>query len=99
MARLVVRSKRPGYYCAVALAGTVETADAMALIGRDEASLTVAQIAALFAGKTLDADLLRRAANLEAIPEGWRDQVRSQLARLDLEPYAVASNRPGSTVG
>jgi hypothetical protein len=44
----------------------------------------VADIANLFMADATNQDLLRRASELAALPEGWRDYFRKRL----WEPYA-----------
>jgi hypothetical protein len=43
----------------------------------------VAEINTLYRDGGKDANLLKRAANLEALPESWRDYLREELKSLE----------------
>ena len=43
----------------------------------------IAEINTLYRDGGKDANLLRRAANLEALPESWRDYLREELKSLE----------------
>jgi len=86
MGRLFQKSGRSGIYCAVLEEGNVAAGDAITLLGRAAPSLSVADINRLFTrggndDNDEDSDLLRRASELEALPEDWRAYVRARLAR------------------
>ena len=76
------QSGRSGFYVAVSRAGDVSSGDRVELLGRDEDGMTVDVITALYAGELNDHDLLRRAALLPALPEGWKDDFRQRLSDL-----------------
>ncbi|MGH7361576.1 MAG: 3-alpha domain-containing protein [Candidatus Methylomirabilales bacterium] len=42
-------------------------------------------------------ELLRRALRVEALPEGWREYFREELAKLERSPGAEASAGPGTS--
>ncbi len=86
MVRLFQKSGRSGIYFAVLDEGDVAAGDAITLRGRTARSLSVADINRLFthggnSDSDEDMDLLRRASELEALPEDWRAYVRARLAR------------------
>ena len=83
MVKRFLRSGRTGFYLAVAREGKVAAGDAVTLLGRDEHAITVKDIAGLYTAKAASRDLLRRAAELPALAEGWRDHFRKRLNEPD----------------
>jgi MOSC domain-containing protein YiiM len=83
MVRLFYRSGRSGIYFAVLEEGEVAAGDAITLIQRAEGSLSVADINSLYArgDDDADAEMLRRATEIEALPEGWRAYFRQRRIR------------------
>jgi len=83
MVKLFHRSGRSGFYFAVGEEGTLAAGDSIVLIRRVAGSLSVADIARLYARDDGDEDdeLLRHAANLEALPDGWRAYFATRLAQ------------------
>lgn len=69
-------SLRSGFYFAVLQEGEVSAGDSIELLARDEQSLTVTEILRLYLGDLTDEESLRRAAELEALPESWRKHLR-----------------------
>jgi MOSC domain-containing protein YiiM len=72
-------SGRSGFYLSVAREGDVAAGDPVAWVERDPHGVTVAQVARLRVAKEPDRDLLRRASELPALPEGWRERFRNRL--------------------
>jgi MOSC domain-containing protein YiiM len=71
-----------GFYFSVLEEGEVKSGDALKLTKRDQGGVTVADVTRLYAARDLDktnVDLLRRAIQVEALPEGWRDYFQSRL--------------------
>jgi MOSC domain-containing protein YiiM len=75
-----LRSLRTGFYFSVIEEGDVGTNDVIELVSRDPAGITVTDITRLYISKGKDQDLLRRAAQIEALPASWRDYFLDQLA-------------------
>jgi MOSC domain-containing protein YiiM len=65
-------SRRSGFYFAVLKEGEVAAGDAIKRVSRDPHGVTVADITGLYASKNRNLELLHRALNVEALPEGWR---------------------------
>ena len=83
MVKRFLQSGRTGFYVAVLREGEAVAGDAIELTARGDHDVTVADIAALY---TRDADnqvLLRRAVDLPALPESWRDYFRKRLWEPD----------------
>jgi MOSC domain-containing protein YiiM len=74
-------SGRSGFYCKVMQEGEVGAGDAIEAVSRDSHAVTVADIARLYNGQSDDLDLLRRAVEIEALPEGWRDYFQQKIAQ------------------
>ena len=75
-------ARRTGFYFAVLHEGEVEAGDPIELISRDENNITVADIAQLFVSKKGNLETLRRAVQVEALPESWRGYFQRQIAKL-----------------
>jgi len=74
-------SDRPGFYLAVLQEGEVAAGDAMERIHEDEHRVTVVDVVHLYVDRNGgDSDLLRRALQVEAFPESWREHFRKRLA-------------------
>ena len=83
MVKRFLQSGRTGFYVAVLREGEAAAGDTIELTARGDHDVTVADIAALY---TRDADnqvLLRRAVDLPALPESWRDYFRKRLWEPD----------------
>jgi MOSC domain-containing protein YiiM len=83
MVKRFQRSGRSGFYLAVVQEGEVAAGDSFALIARDEAGVTVAEIVDLYLADAANQDLLRRVSELPALPEGWREYFRKRLWEPD----------------
>lgn len=77
------RSGKSGFYLAVVQEGEVTAGDSFELIARDKAGVPVAEIVNLYTSDATNQDLLRRASELAALPEGWRDYFRKRLWEPD----------------
>jgi MOSC domain-containing protein YiiM len=75
-------SGRPGIYFAILQEGEIGAGDAMERTHEDEHRVTVVDVLRLYLERKgpSDPDLLRRAASVEALAEGWRDHFRKRLA-------------------
>jgi MOSC domain-containing protein YiiM len=74
-------SRRSGFYFAVVREGMVATGDAIQLIGREQEEITVPDITRLYAFEKDDVRALRRAIEVEALPESWKAYFRHQLEK------------------
>lgn len=80
MVKRFLQSGRTGFYLSVAREGEVQARDPIILVSRADDSLSVADLVALYTAETANRDLLRRASELQSLPEGWRDHFRKALA-------------------
>jgi MOSC domain-containing protein YiiM len=81
MVKRFLRSGRTGFYLAVVREGDVARGNPIEFLGRDDHGVTVADIASLYASDRDNADLLRRALDVPALPESWKEYLRKRLAR------------------
>jgi MOSC domain-containing protein YiiM len=74
-------SRRSGFYFAVAREGMVSAGDGLELIGREQQDITVPDITRLYAFEKDDMKGLRRAIEVEALPENWKGYFQHQLEK------------------
>ncbi len=79
MVKRFLASRRTGFYLSVAQEGEVGAGDAIELLGRDAASLTVAEVTRLYVSERDGSRLLGRAAELESLPPGWREHFQKMV--------------------
>jgi MOSC domain-containing protein YiiM len=83
MIKRFLLSGRTGFYLSVSQEGEVTAGDSVTVTRRDKAEITVADIVRLHAADGADQDLLRRASQLPALPDGWREHFRNRLWEPD----------------
>ncbi len=83
MLNRMLTNGRSGFYLAVERQGIVGAGDPIQRIHEDPERISIAEINTLYRDGGKDANLLRRAANLEALPENWRDYLREELKSLE----------------
>ena len=74
-------SGRSGFYFAVAREGMVSAGDALELIGREQQDIRVADITRLYAFEKNDVKAMRRAIEVEALPENWKGYFQHRLEK------------------
>ena len=79
MAKRFLRGGGTGFYFAVLEEGDVASGDAFERLARDPRGVTVADIVSLYATDAANQDLLRRASDLPALPESWREYFKERL--------------------
>ena len=72
-------SRRTGFYFAVVREGMVGTGDAVELTGREQHEIAVADITRLYAFEKDDLKSLRRAIEVEALPDNWKGYFQHRL--------------------
>jgi len=73
-------SGRSGFYLSVVREGQLAAGDPVSLVAKDGSGVTVSDVARLFRESAPDPDLLRRAIELPALPEGLRERFRRKLS-------------------
>ena len=70
--RRFLESGRTGFYMAVLLEGMVAPGDSMDLLSADPQHVSIAELVRLHLPGKSDPDVLKRARNVEALPESWK---------------------------
>jgi len=83
MVKRFLRSGRAGFYLAVVQEGDIGAGDSLDLVAEDNSHITVADVVGLYAADAANQDLLRRASELSALPESWREYFRERLWEPD----------------
>lgn len=83
MVKRFLRSGRAGFYLAVIQEGDIGAGDPLDLVAEDNSHVTVADVVGLYAANAANQDLLRRASELSALPESWREYFRERLWEPD----------------
>ncbi|HKZ81564.1 MAG TPA: MOSC domain-containing protein [Pyrinomonadaceae bacterium] len=79
--RKFLASGRSGFYLAVLEEGEVEAGNEIQLIEQDGGDVTVSDITRLYVRDKHNVQLLRRAVELDALPESWRAYFKKRLGR------------------
>src|SRR5437588_7978163 len=77
-----LQSERTGFYLAVLKEGEVGAGDEFKPLVRDAHDVRVSDITRLYTREKHNAQLLRRAIRVEALPESWRGYLQDRLERL-----------------
>jgi len=77
-----LQSERTGFYLAVLKEGEVGDGDEFEPLARDAHDVRVSDITRLYTREKHNATLLRRAIEVEALPESWREYFQHQLEKL-----------------
>jgi MOSC domain-containing protein YiiM len=85
MVKRFFASRRTGFYVAVVREGEVGAGDEIKAIARDPNGVPVSEITRLYADKRYgDSDVtwVRRALQVEALPESWKEYLRERLEKM-----------------
>ena len=77
MVKRFQQSERSGFYFAVVVEGEIQAGDAIELTATASERITVTDVVRAFTGSIDDPRLLATLAELQALPEGWREHFRS----------------------
>jgi MOSC domain-containing protein YiiM len=80
--RTFLESERSGFYLAVLEEGEVGAGDEFELIEKDRHGVRVRDITRLYTREKHNVDLLRRAIEVEALPESWKEYFEDRLEKL-----------------
>ena len=75
-------SERSGFYLAVLEEGEVGAGDQIELIERSKRNVKVSDIALLYTREKHNIELLRRAIEVEALPDSWKNYFQHRLEKL-----------------
>lgn len=76
-----LKSGRPGFYFSVIQEGEVGAGDALELVHREAADVTVADILRLYVTDKQNLSLTQRAVQVAGLADGWRDYFQRRLAQ------------------
>jgi MOSC domain-containing protein YiiM len=77
-----LRSGRSGFYFSVVEEGEVGAGDEFEFLQSETPSLTIAEIVRLYSSPSADIESLRRAVQVELLPDGWRDRFQARIDAL-----------------
>jgi MOSC domain-containing protein YiiM len=77
-----LRSGRSGFYFSVVQEGEVGVGDEFEFLQRETPSLTIAEMLRLYSSPSADIESLRRAVQVELLPDGWRDRFQARIDAL-----------------
>lgn len=75
-------SGRTGFYFSVAREGEVAAGDGIELVEREERRVSIADIVRIYARERMDIETMRRAVEVEALPDVWREEFLERIAKL-----------------
>jgi MOSC domain-containing protein YiiM len=84
MVKRFLKSKRTGFYFAVLREGDVAAGDPILIEDGQEGRLTITDIVNLYTVDSENQELLRRATELPALPDGWKEYFRKRLWDADV---------------
>jgi MOSC domain-containing protein YiiM len=74
-------SRRSGFYLSVAVEGDVGAGDAIEILDRHPAGVSIPELLRMYLEEAVDTDRLREAIAIPALSEAWRTDFRKRLAR------------------
>jgi MOSC domain-containing protein YiiM len=84
MVKRFLQSKRTGFYLAVIHEGEVAAGDSIEFGERQESGLTITDIVNLYTVDSENQEFLRRATELPALPDAWKEYFRKRLWDADV---------------
>ena len=78
-----LESKRSGFYLSVTREGEVENGNAIEFTEKQKTGVTITDIVNLYTIDSENQELLRRATELPALPQSWKDYFRKRLRNAD----------------
>jgi MOSC domain-containing protein YiiM len=76
-----LNSRRSGFYLAVLSEGEIGPCDAIEIRARDPRGVSITDVVSLYVEREGDAELLRRAIAVEALPESWKQRFQQKLEK------------------
>jgi MOSC domain-containing protein YiiM len=83
MVKRFLESKRSGFYLSVTREGEVENGNAIEFTEKQKTGVTITDIVNLYTADSENQELLRRATELAALPQSWKDYFRKRLWNAD----------------
>jgi MOSC domain-containing protein YiiM len=79
--RRFMKSRRSGFYLTVLKTGELGADDEVEIIGRDENKVSIDDLVRISSAAKKDTEVMRRALNIEYLPENWKAEFRERLSR------------------
>jgi MOSC domain-containing protein YiiM len=86
MIQRFLRSGFSGFYLSVVREGEVGAGDEIAIVRREEVSVTIAELNQLYLSATPDIELIQRALQIPSLPDGWRERFHAKLESISKTP-------------
>jgi MOSC domain-containing protein YiiM len=83
MVKRFLESRRSGFYLSVIREGEVENGNAIEFTEKQKTGVTITDIVNLYTIDSENQELLRRAIELAALPQSWKDYFRKRLWNAD----------------
>ena len=83
MLKRFLKSQRTGFYFGVVEEGSVQAGDKLEPLSKHPDRLAVSDVTRLYTTERSNADLLRKAIAVSALPESWRSYFVHQLEKLE----------------
>jgi MOSC domain-containing protein YiiM len=85
MIRRFLASGRPGIYFKVSREGQIQAGDNIKIIRKDKNNVTVKDIVHLYVTRDRadNVETMRRAIKIIALPEGWKNEFKKNVERLE----------------
>jgi MOSC domain-containing protein YiiM len=78
------KSKRSGFYLAILKTGEIQANDSIEIFERDQTRFSIAEAITLRDEGVGDLEKVRRALEIEALPESWKTRIRKSLNLLHI---------------
>jgi MOSC domain-containing protein YiiM len=77
-----LKSGYTGFYFSVIEEGEMSAGSKIEIIGREEKSISIADLIRLYTGKVSDPELLRRAIKIRVLPENWKNHLLNRIVKI-----------------
>jgi MOSC domain-containing protein YiiM len=81
MTKRFYESRRFGFYLRVLREGSLQAEADVTVVSRDANAVSLADVVRLFTGDSRDVALLKRALQVSALSQGWRDELQARVER------------------
>ena len=83
MVKRFLESNCSGFYLSVIREGEIENGNTIEFAEKQESGVTITDIVKLYTVDSQNQELLRRAIELPALPQSWKDYFRKRLWNAD----------------
>src|SRR6266576_1878805 len=83
MVKRFLQSNRSGFYLSVVREGEIENGNTIEFTEKQESGITITDIVKLYTVDSQNQELLRRATEVPALPQSWKDYFRKRLWNAD----------------